>query len=171
MAEKKPISTDQTDANIKEVLHLLSETPGQLERLSQGLSDQQYREPLGMGERSFMEALTHIINCEALTAELIYLALLAKEPLLVSIHAERDLGRLLRFDQLNFSELMTYFNIRRKVLLSVLEPLTPAKWSRCVQEEKKQRKELVYWRARGQALHELEHLQDLEKKLNKKSWK
>jgi ribosomal 50S subunit-associated protein YjgA (DUF615 family) len=37
-----------------------------------------------------------------------------------------------------------------------------------VREEKKQRQESVYWKARGQALHELEHLQDLELKLTGK---
>jgi len=147
---------------------MLAETPNELERLSKRLSDKQLHEPLGKGERSFTEALAHIVNCEALTAESIYLALLANEPTLVRIHAERDLGKLLRFDQLPFSELMAYFKVRRKVLLSVLEPLTPAKWSRCIKEEKKARKESVYWRARGQVLHELEHLEDLEKKLSKK---
>jgi len=165
---KKQISTEQTQSNIQEVLQLLSKTPGELGRLSKGLSDKQLHEPLGKGERSFTKALAHIINCEALTAESIYLALLVKEPILASIHAERDLGKLLRFDQLPFSELLAYFKVRRKVLLSVLEPLTEAKWSRYTREEKKQRKESVYWRARGQALHELEHLEDLDKKLKPK---
>ena len=167
MEQKKLISTEQTDANIKEVLRLLSETPIQLEKLSRRLSDRKLHEPMGKGERSFTEVLAHIINCEALTAESIYLALLVKEPLLASIHAERDLGKLLRFDQLPFSELMAYFKFRRKVLLNVLDPLPAEKWSRVVREEGKQRRESVYWRARGQALHELEHLQDLERKLKK----
>jgi len=164
---KKQISTDQTEANIQEILQLLSETPDELERLSKGLSAKRLREPLGKGERSFTEGLAHILNCEALTSESIYLALLANEPMLVSIHAERDIGKLLRFDQLSTPELMIYFKVRRKVLLSVLEPLTAAKWSRCIKEEKKARKESVYWQARGQALHELEHLEDLERKLSK----
>jgi len=168
MTQKKQISTDQTNTNIREVLRLLSETPSQLERLSKGLSDRQLHEPLGRGERSLVEDLAHLINCEALTSEAIYLALLVNEPLLVNVHAERDLGKLLRFDQLPFSELMAYYKLRRKILLSVLEPLTEAKWSRRIREEKKQRKETIYWRARGQALHEMDHLQDLEKKLNSK---
>jgi hypothetical protein len=62
---------------------------------------------------------------------------------------------------------MVYFGLRRTVLLRVLASLTEEKWSRCIREEGKQRKESVYWRARGQALHELEHLQDLETKLNR----
>lgn len=168
---KKPISTTQNDSNIKEVMQVLAATPGQLERLSQGSSDQQLHEPLGSGERSFTETLAHLINTEALSSEAIYLALLEDEPFLVKIHAERDLGRLLRYDLLPFADLLAYFRVRRIVLLRVLNSLTEEKWSRCIREEGKQRKESVYWRARGQALHELEHLQDLEDKLNKKKIK
>jgi hypothetical protein len=168
---KKQISTAQTDSNIKEVIRLLEITPGRLEDLSKGLSDKQLHEPLGSGERSLTDALAHLINTEAISSEAIYLALLADEPLLVGIHAERDWGKLLRYDLLPFAELMTYFRLRRTVLLRVLALLTADKWSRCIREERKQRKESVYWRARGQALHELEHLQDLENKLNRKSYK
>jgi DinB superfamily len=164
---KKQISTAQTDSNIKEVMRLLRETPAKLEGLSKGLSDKQLHEPLGAGERSLTEALAHLINCEAINSEAIYLALLVDEPLLAGIHAERDLGKLLRFDLLPFPELMAYFKLRRSVMLRILESLTEEKWSRCIRETGKQRKESVYWRARGHALHELEHLLDLENKLEK----
>ncbi|HAV76646.1 MAG TPA: hypothetical protein DCX53_04750, partial [Anaerolineae bacterium] len=62
---KKQIPTEQNEANIREVLLLLAETPVQLEKLSNGLSDKKLREPLGKGERSFVEGLAHIINSEA----------------------------------------------------------------------------------------------------------
>jgi hypothetical protein len=163
---KKQISTEQTEVNIKEVLRLLAETPGTLESLSKGLSEEQLQRPLGSGDRSITETLAHILHCEALTADSIYLALLRDEPLIADIHAERDLGKLLRFDLLPFNELLAYFKLRRTVLLRVLEPLTDTKWSRCIREAKKARKESIYWRARGQALHELEHVLDLEKKLS-----
>ena len=162
---KKLISRDQTEANIKEVLRLLAESPAKMEMLSKGLSDEQLHRPLGGGERSFIETVTHLINCEAITAESVYVALLRDEPLVSDIHPERDLGKLLHFEQLPFSELLAYFKFRRKVLLRVLESLTEKKWSGCIREEKKQRKETIYWIARGQALHEMEHLSDLETKL------
>ena len=161
----KLISKDQTEANIKEVLRLLAESPAKMEMLSKGLSDEQLHRPLGGGERSFIETVTHLINCEAIAAESVYVALLRDEPLVSNIHPERDLGKLLHFEQLPFSELLAYFKFRRKVLLRVLESLTEKKWSRCIREEKKQRKETIYWIARGQALHEMEHLSDLETKL------
>jgi hypothetical protein len=162
---KKLISRDQTEANIKEVLRLLADSPAKMESLSKGVSDKQLHDPLGSGERSFIETLTHLINCEAITAESVYLALLRDEPLVSDIHPERELGKLLQVEQLPFSELLTYFKFRRKVLLRVLESLTEKKWSRCIREEKKQRKETIYWIARAQALHEMEHLLDVERKL------
>lgn len=163
---KKQISTAQTDSNIKEVVRLLSETPERLAALSKGLSEAKLQEAFGQGERSFKETLAHLINTESISSGAIYLALMLDEPMLPAIHAERDLGKLLRLDLLPFSELMMYFTTRRTVLLRILVSLTEDQWSRSIRENGKQRKESVYWRARGLALHELEHLNDLELKLN-----
>lgn len=166
---KPVIATTQTEVNIRAVLGLLRETPDKLAVLSKVLPEQQLWQPLAPGERSFNEVLGHLINTEALASQAIYLALLLDEPSLPAIHAERDLGKLLRFDLLPITQLIEYFSLRRGVLLRVLEPLTDAQWARCVREERKQRRESIYWRARALALHELEHLQDLESKLDKKS--
>ncbi len=163
---KKQISTAQTDSNIKEILRLLSETPEQLAVMSKGLSEKRLHESLGVGERTFTETLAHVINVEAVSSEAIYLALMLDEPILHDIHAERDLGKLLRFDLLPFAELLSYYRVRRTVLLRILESLSNEQWSRSIRENGKQRKESVYWRARGLALHELEHILDLERKLN-----
>ena len=166
---KKSISSDQTESNIREVMKLLSEMPTKLEALTKDLTNEQRQAPLGHGDRTPTEILAHILHCEALTSEALILALLKDEPLLPDIHAERELGKLLRLDMLSFDELLTYYKVRRTILMRVLEPLTEKKWSRVVREEKKARKESVYWQARTQALHELEHLLDLESKLQSKS--
>jgi hypothetical protein len=162
MATKKAISTQQTPANIAAVMALLTDAQAQLARLSASLPEAQLRQPLGPGQRSFVEVLAHLIHCEALTADAIYQALLLDEPLIADMHAERQLGRLLRFDLLPPHELLAYFNLRRVVLLRVLAGLDDKGWSRTIREHGKQRKESVYWRARGQALHELEHVAEIE---------
>ncbi|MDX1995445.1 MAG: DinB family protein [bacterium] len=162
---KKSISTKRTPANIALVLAQLRETPQQLEQFGLSLSEQQRRQPLGEGERSITQDVAHLLHCEARTSEGIYLALLVDEPLLPDLHPERDWGRLLRYDLLDWPDLLAYFRLRRAVLLRVLEALTEAQWSRVVREEAKQRKESVYWQARTLALHELDHLTDLQKKL------
>jgi hypothetical protein len=120
---KKAISTKQTQANIKAVLDILADVPVKLELFSAGLSSAQLQAPLGHGERSFLEDVVHLINCEALTSQAIYLALLVDEPFFEDIHPERQWGKLLHFKLFEFSELLTYFTFRRKVLLSVLHTL------------------------------------------------
>lgn len=164
----KKISTDLTPTNIASIIEILIETPQKLETLSKPLTTEQLRQPLGEGERSFTQDLTHLLNREARSSEMIYQALLANEPLFIDIHPDRHLGKLLRFDLLDFQDLLAYFKIRRKILLRVLSSLKEEAWSRCVREEGKQRKESVYWRARTMAMHELDHLGDLESKLTKK---
>lgn len=160
------LSTDQTPANIAKVLEFLAESPKRLDALVKSVPVERLRQPLGKGERSFAENLAHLLNGEARSAEMIYQALLTDEPFFADIHPERDWGRLLRFDLLDVAELVTYFKTRRKVLLRVLSGLSEAQWSRSVREEGKKRKESVYWRARTIVMHELDHLADLEKKLD-----
>lgn len=162
---KKSISTQLTPENIVACLAILAEIPNQLYTLSIPLSPEQLRTPLAADERSFTENLAHLINCEERAAEAIYLALLLDEPLIAPIHAERDWGQLFYRQQYPFADLLAYFRFRRMVLLSVLRPLTPEQWERTIREESKQRKESVYWRVRGLALHEAEHLADLKNKL------
>jgi hypothetical protein len=163
---KKTISTGLTAANIARVMELLAETPAHLEGLSKSLSDEQLRQPLGAGERSFTENLAHMINTEARSSEAIYLALLTDKPVVPDIHPERQWGKLLRYDLLSFYELLAYFKLRRVVLLRVLDSLTEEQWTRSIREAGKNRQESVYWRARTIAMHELEHLTDLQSKLN-----
>lgn len=163
---KKGISTELTNTNIVKVKELLADTPVQLASLSRSLRHEQLRQPLGSGERSFTEDLAHLIHCEARSSEAIYLALLVDEPLVPDIHPERQWGKLLRYDLLEFSELLVYFKLRRTVLLRVLASLTDEQWGRVIREAGKKRQESVYWRARTIAMHELEHLFDLQRKLN-----
>jgi hypothetical protein len=132
-----------------------------------GLSRQQLRQPLGEGDRSFVQDLVHLLNSEARSSEAIYLALLADEPLLVNVHPERQWGKLLRFDQFKFLDLLAYFKLRRRLLLGILESQTESQWGRVVREEGKLRNGSVYWKARSLALHEGELLAYLEGKLDR----
>jgi hypothetical protein len=161
----KILSTDLTPANITKVVDLLTNSPIRLEAVSKSAPADKLRQPLGKGERTPTEVLAHMLNGEARSSAIIYEALLVDEPLFADIHPDRDWGKLTRFDLLDFSELLAYFKIRRKVLLRVLSGLKEKDWGRVVREEGKQRKESVYWRARTIAMHELDHLGDLERKL------
>lgn len=162
---KPKISTTPTKANIAKVMQLLEEMPGHLEHLSARLSDAELRKPLGEGERSITEDLAHLLNSEALTAQMIYMALLVDEPYFDDVHSERHWGKLVRFEQYSFADLLAYYKFRRTVMLNILQSLTDEQWERVIREEGKQRKESVYWRTRALALHEVDHLVDLRGKL------
>lgn len=163
---KKLISTKQTTANIAKVLRLLADTSTKLIVLSEGLSEEQRQRPLAKNERSLTQVLAHLLNCEARTAETITLALLQTNPLVANIHPERQFGKLIRLEQLPFADLLIYFKLRRTILLNnILTNLTEQQWARTSREEGKKRQESVYWQARSLALHELEHLTDIEHKL------
>lgn len=163
----KRITTQPTPANIARVLELLAETPVNLEQLRTGLAESRLRQPLRPGERSFVQDLAHLLNSEARFPEAVYLALFADEPLLVTIHPERELGKLLHYEQFAADDLLAYFQLRRAFLLPLLESLTVEQWQRTIREAGKKRRESIYWRARALALHEHEHLADLEQKLKK----
>lgn len=163
---KKSISTERTTANIARITTLLADMPDKLDGLSQSLTREQCDQPLGMGERSLTQDLAHLLHSEARTSEAIYLALLVNEPVFPDIHSERQFGKLVRYDLVPFADLLVYFKLRRTVLLRVLASLTENQWARTIREEGKTRQESVYWRARSLALHELEHLTDIEHKLN-----
>ena len=155
---QKSIDTEMTPENIARVIRLLEAAPQRLEALSQGLTEARARRPRAPGERSLVEDVAHLLHCEARTAESVYLALLANEPELANLHPERQFGKLARYDLFSLAELVAYFKFRRTALLRVLTGLKPAQWGRTLREPGKQRRESVYWRARGQALHEEEHL-------------
>jgi hypothetical protein len=162
---KKTISTKITLANITAIIGLLADTADKLEALSKSVPAENLRQSLGEDEWSFAENLAHLINSETRSSEMIYQALLVDEPYFADIHPERDLGKLLRFDLLDIPDLINYFKTRRKVLLRVLSALTEDQWARAVREERKKRKESVYWRARTIVMHEVDHVENLEKKL------
>lgn len=162
---KKSIPTTQTQATIDRVLALLAGTPDRLDSLSRGLPEDELRRPFAPGERSFAAVVAHLINTEARSNEAIVLALTLREPLQPKIHAERDYGRLLRHDLMLVADMLAYARFRRTALLRVLRGLAPEQWARVVREEGKARRESVYWLARALALHEEEHLMELQGKI------
>jgi hypothetical protein len=159
---KKDISTEQTLENIAAVLALLRGMPNRLEAVSEKLTPAQLTTPVGPGERTPTEILAHMLHCEAVSVEMITLALSRKEPFISGIHPERDLGKLFNLSRYEFGQLKVYYDLRRQFLLTVLNGLTEKQWSRRVRKEGKKRRESVYWLARGQALHEDDHLKAIE---------
>lgn len=158
------ISTKLTSSNTEKLSALLAETPLCLKTLSAPLSTDEIQAPLAPGEWSFTEILAHLLACEELTSRAIYLALLLDAPTVPYVHPTRQWNSLLRYDRLPFSELLSTFALRRRVLLHTLHELTDAQWARPVQHQGK-RASSVYGEVRTLALHEQAHCQHLAREI------
>ena len=163
----KRLSTQPSDARIALILQVLAAAPERLRELGSGLTEAELTTPLGAGERSFKRDLTHLIYCAERGADPIHHALLLKDAFMPRIHAERDWGALMRYEAFEIAELMAYFTFRRRALLRILQGLSREQWERAVRREGVKRKESVYYAARGLAVHELGHLEDLAGKLGR----
>lgn len=161
----KRLTTRQSPERIELALAVLSATPQRLHNLRAGLTEAELTAPLGEGERSFKRDLTHLIYCAERGEYPIVHALLLDQPHLPRIHAERDWGKLMRYETFPVGELLDYFDFRRRALLRILRGLKPEQWQRSVYREGVKRSESVYYAARGLCLHEVDHLEDLAKKL------
>lgn len=161
----KRISTEATAENIASALDMLAGVPEQLARLGERIPPEKLEQAIAEGERSPRRVLAHMLNCEARASDAIYSALLLRTPVVPRIHPERDWGKLMRYEQFNYDDLLDYFRFRRQVLMGVLQGLNETGWARNIQEKGKQRRESVYLLARGTALHETAHIQDIKRKL------
>ncbi len=161
----KTLATQPSDERIALVMTHLEVAPQRLRHLAAGLSETELTRPLGEGERSFKRDLTHLCYCAERGSDPIHHALLLKEPLMPRIHAERDWGALMRYEEFSIPELLDYFQFRRRALMRILRGLRRRQWERTVRRESLKRSESVYYAARGLCLHEQTHLEDLAKKL------
>lgn len=163
----KQLKTTISDERIGLALAHLELAPLRLQNLAADLSQADLTKPLGEGERSFKRDLTHLCYCAERGAAPIHHALLLEEPFMPRIHAERDWGKLMSYEDFAIAELLAYFRFQRRALIRVLRRLRPAQWQRSVRREGVKRLESVYYCARGLCLHEMEHLEDLARKLGK----
>ena len=145
----KRLTTTPSEERITLILEVLAATPSRLHELRAGMADDELDRPLGQGERSFKRDLTHLIYCAERGTIPIYYALAANEPFMPRIHAERQWGRLLRYEAFDLPDLLAYYAFNRRALLNVLHGLTPQQWERTVKPEGKKRSESVYYAARG----------------------
>ena len=161
----KRFSTDQTQENIEKIIDILEQTPSELVKLSKDLNSDQLHKPLAPGKRSFIEDVTHLINVEAIGSRSIFYPLMISDPILGKVHPEKDFGNLMKFDELEFEELLNYFTTRRKILLRVLKSLKPNDWSKTSAQEGRKNKDTIYRSARGLSIHEYEHLEKIKERL------
>lgn len=164
---KKSIPTGQSESGIINIYSTLNSIHAELMTLSKQINPDDLNKPLTPGKRSYNQNIIHLLNSENLNSMIIIQALTIDKPEILPIHSERDIGALSLFDNLNTKELLTYFKLRRKILMSLLNSLTYEQWARQIIEENKNRHESIYRRARSLALHEYEHIQIMNFQITK----
>lgn len=147
--------------NREKILGILADTPARLQGLSQVRSAVGRSTPLAPDQWSLTEVLAHLNACADLSTEAIYYAILVDNPVLPDVHPQRNWANLLRYDKFSFEEQLVSFTFKRKVLLGQLSGMSKSQWERPVTRRGK-RQENLYRVARSLALHEFEHLAQLE---------
>ena len=160
------LSTIPTAKNIATVLETLDETPSELNRLCASLTSEQIQQPLGEGEWSFHQVLMHMHHCTDVSTPRIHYALMLDNPTIPVVHAERDWGQLMPYQSHSTGELLTLYQFNRQSLMYILTVLEDEQWERpFLKGEARHNPHNVYREARGMALHEFEHIQDLQTKI------
>jgi hypothetical protein len=155
------ISTKTSEANIKKILTILAASPGRLQALSEPRSALELNAPLKQDHWSFAKVMAHLYAYAELINHATYYALLFENPTLPNVHPQQNWARLVRYDQFAFSSLLASFVFQREVLLHKLTGLNDTQWARLVTREGK-RQETIYRLNRSMALHEIDHLAQLE---------
>lgn len=153
------ISTDKTQENMDAILGILSTTIDKVFELANRVDD--YDSPLLVGKRSFKETIVHMINCDIVFTDEVYIGLMKKNPQVEHVHPERDVGKLLKLGKMDTKALLAYFKARREILLYVLAEIKPKDWDKIIIQPWKKTNETVYRKLRVLAVHENHHIEKM----------
>ena len=150
----------------EQILGMLAAAPPRLAELSAGLTAAQLRTAPAAGEWSANEVLAHMRSCADMWGDCMA-AILAGAPTLRAVNPRTWIERTDYLDQ-EFGASLEAFAVQRRSLLAVLEPLTPAAWSReaTVTGAGKPLTRSVLFYARWLATHERPHLKQIARVVN-----
>ncbi len=154
MSKVKP-----SPAAINQHLQTLVETPRRLHALSEGLSDEILASPPGSKDWSAVEVLAHMRSCSDLWSYSIFAMLAADSPTLALLDARRWV-KTTKYATLGFRRLLLAFSLDREDLFAVVNGLPESAWARSA--DIGGRKHTVFSQFRRMALHETEHLMQIE---------
>lgn len=148
-----------TPAGIEKFLALLAETPDRMTVLTHGLDDAHLRMAPGPGEWSIVDILSHLRSCADVWGGIIAAMLSDNEPALEEIHP-RTWQKKAGYEKFPFNESLRQFMTQRQELLGQLRCLSFEQWERGAVIGK--RRHTVFNQARRMALHEQDHLGQIE---------
>jgi DinB family protein len=148
-----------TPAEIAKYLVMLEEFPLTLAALTAGLSEEQLRWSPGKKEWSIVEVLAHLRACTEIWSFSMY-AMLAEDKPVFPLLDERRWAKAARYATFDFQPSFQLFCLQRQELIAVLKPLDIETWARSANIEG--RNHTVFSQARRMALHETEHLDQIQ---------
>jgi hypothetical protein len=140
-------------------MDILAETPGHLARACEGLDDSRLVEQPDPKSWSVLENLAHLRACADVWGASIE-AILAVDGVTQRKISPRTYIRRTNYLQLQFHDSLAAFARQRESLLAVLRSLAPDDWSRGASIDG--RVHTVFTQARRMALHERDHLDQIE---------
>jgi len=148
-----------TASGIDAVLSILNETPGRLGNLIMAFDGRHRYKPPGIKTWSVAEILAHLRACADIWTFSIYAMLTEEKPSLPDIN-ERKWAKVTSYARLPIGISLQAFTFQREGLLRVLKPLPKDGWehSSMILE----REHTVFSQARRMALHEQDHLEQIE---------
>jgi hypothetical protein len=148
-----------TPAAIAKYLALLEEFPRTVAARTAGLSEAQLRWSPGKKDWSIVEVLAHLRACTEIWSFSIY-AMLAENKPVFPLLDERRWAKAAHYVIFEFQPAFQIFCLQRQELLAVLQPLDIETWARSANIEG--RNHTVFSQSRRMALHETEHLNQIQ---------
>lgn len=145
-------------SNIEKFLEMLVDNVARIDMYTAVLAEDQLNHSI-QNEWSIVQIFAHLRACDDVWTSTIYQMLAVDNPDLLNIHP-RDWGRRMRYEELEFAESFTLFQMKRYELFRVLTSLDFEDWQRaCVING---RTHTIYSQIRRMALHEAEHCDQIE---------
>ena len=148
-----------TPAEITKYLALLAEFPRTVAAQTAGLSEAQLRWSPGKKDWSIVEILEHLRACAEIWSFSIYAMLTEDKPVLPLLD-ERRWTKAAGYATFEFQPAFQIFCLQRRELIAVLKQLDIETWARSANIEG--RNHTVFSQARRMALHETEHLDQIQ---------
>ena len=148
-----------TPAEITKYLALLEAFPRNVAAQTAGLSEAQLRWSPGKKDWSIVEVIAHLRACTEIWSFSIY-AMLAEDKPIFPLLDERRWTKAARYATFEFQSAFQIFCLQRQELLAVLKQLDFETWARSANIEG--RNHTVFSQGRRMALHETEHLKQIQ---------
>ena len=148
-----------TPADITKYLALLEEFPRTVATGTAGLSEEQLRWSPSKKDWSIVEVLAHLRACAEIWSFSMYAMLTENNPTLPLLD-ERRWAKAAQYTTFDFQHAFQVFCLQRQELLTVLKALDFETWGRSANIEN--RNHTIFSQVRRMALHETEHLDQLQ---------